>query len=73
MNECAKNERREPNLLEKEYRLFVDQGLKFYPALFVNGDIYRGDLLLQEAAEEFICESIEDTKNIEVCLPYNDI
>lgn len=34
-----------PILLEKEYQLYTQQGLKFYPALFVNGDLFRVRLI----------------------------
>ncbi|EAR87352.1 PA domain protein (macronuclear) [Tetrahymena thermophila SB210] len=67
IKECRVAEIEKGKLLEQEYKLFTEQGLKFYPALFVNGSPYRGDLTLKESAQEFICEGFENLKNIDAC------
>ncbi|KAL4465896.1 hypothetical protein ABPG74_004133 [Tetrahymena malaccensis] len=67
IQECRLAEIQKGKLLEQEYKLFIEQGLKFYPALFVNGSPYRGDLTQKESAQEFICEGFENLKNIDAC------
>ncbi|KAL4494047.1 hypothetical protein ABPG72_016003 [Tetrahymena utriculariae] len=64
---CILAEIEKGKLLEQEYNLFMEQGLKFYPALFVNGSPYRGDLRQKDSAQEFICEGFENLKNIDAC------
>lgn len=52
IQECVKeNTLLNPVLMKKEYDLFTTQGLKFYPALFVNGDLFKGDFLHPDASE----------------------
>jgi len=42
IQECIKeNTIMNPVLLKKEFDLFTTQGLKFYPALFVNGELFK--------------------------------
>ncbi|KAL4494048.1 hypothetical protein ABPG72_016004 [Tetrahymena utriculariae] len=63
IQECRLAEIEKGKLLEQEYNLFIEQGLRFYPALFVNGSPYRGDLTQKEGVQEFIYEGIENLQS----------